>query len=425
MELENWFSAWGFNNNPFDYTSDADRDPYFEQAFIQNIGLRTSLSLEKPNPLVVFGIKGAGKSSIRRDLEIFLTAHTDKAITLSYNDFNDLLSEKNRGYKEIPAGKLFSEPTYQQNSQISLNDHLDNILRLGIEKLYKEHLSKLDNPHSYNLIKGNEEQIRRLILLMALYFMPNDIFKKVDGISKTMKIFKYKRRGYFLSSVARKRLVAEIYSKINGLPITVKDIDATIRTTGTDLYKPGDIPDDVEQRFTLLGYFIEIIQQLFGLTGIYLLVDRVDEHVSINGDSEKMRWLVTPLLSDQLLQVNCLGMLLFLPYELQDLRKKYRSDKIKTICPLDWTPIQIRDLIEKRMSLFSDIPVRLSDLFVEDGDKFARQIAQICLTPRNAFKFMERLVKEHCNRVDHEKRITSEIFDITLKKYLLEKEEVR
>lgn len=425
MELEKWFADWGFKNNPFDYTLDADRDPYLEKSFIQNIGLRTSLSFDRPTPFVVFGTKGSGKTSIRTDLQRFLATHKDQTITISYTEFNDLLGEKNKGHKAIPPKSIFSQPVIQLNSDITLSDHLDNILRLGVEELYKEYLSNAqfcEKTQIRDTLKDLKEQKRRLILLMALYYMPTDIIKKIDGISKVMRMFRYKRQGYLLTGLKRKKLAAEICSKINGIPVMQDGVDQTIRITGTHLYQPGDIPGDVDQRFTLLSYFIEFIQ-LLKLSGIYLLVDRVDEHNSIRGDSEKMHALINPLLSDQLLQVNGLGMLLFLPYELQDLRKNYRSDRIKTVCPLEWSPVELKKLIEKRMSLFSDQEIKLSDLFAENQEGHEQFITNL-VTPRNAFMFLEHLIKEHCKMVDDHKQIQSKTFYAAMRKFHLEKAEI-
>lgn len=426
MELEKWFADWGFRNNPFDYTLDADRDPYLEQSFIQNIGLRASLSFERPTPFVVFGTKGSGKTSIRRDLQRFLTAHKDRVLTLSYTEFNDLLSEKGKGQKTIPADSLFSAPRIQANHEITLSDHLDNILRLGIETLYRDYLA---DPIFYEKsgirerIKDHEEQKRRLLLLMALYYMPTDIVKKTEGLLKIIKAFRYKRRRAPLDGWRRRRLVADICSKINGIPVAPDTMTEMLKVTGTGLFKLGDIPGDAGRRFALLGYLLEFIQ-LLGLSGIYLLVDRVDEHNSIRGDSERMRFLLEPLLSDQLFQVDRLGMLLFLPYELQDLRKNYRSDRIKTICPLEWSDVELRKLIEKRMSLFSDQNVTLQDLFAENAESHEQFIINL-VTPRNAFMFLESLIKEHCKMVDDEKRISSRTFYAAVRRYNLEKAEMQ
>lgn len=425
MELEKWFADWGFKNNPFDYTLDADRDPYLEKSFIQNIGLRTSLSFEQPSPFVVFGTKGSGKTSIRTDLQRFLATHKDRIITLSYTDFNDLLSEKNKGQKIIPSMSIFSQPVVQLNHAITLSDHLDNILRLGIEELYKGYLCNTEFCEKVRIrdtLKDLKEQKRRLILLMALYYMPTDIIKKTDGIAKAMKMLRYKRQGYLLTGLKRKRLIAEICSKINGIPVIEDNVNQTIRMTGTRLYESGDIPGNVDQRFTLLNYLIEFIR-LLGLSGIYLLVDRVDEHNSIRGDSVQMHDLINPLLSDQLLQVSGLGMLLFLPYELQDLRKNYRSDRIKTVCPLEWSPVELKKLIEKRMSLFADHEINLSDLFAENQEGHEQFITNL-VTPRNAFMFLEHLIKEHCKLVDDQKQIQSKTFYAAMRKFHLEKAEI-
>jgi len=120
------------------------------------------LHLEKPSPYVIFAIRGAGKSSMRIDTERHLGQFRDKVLVLKYVEFNELLSEvsKNRrlpieySSQKSAMGRLFSRKRYEplnREPKMTLDDHLDYILKLGIEELYKF----LTENQKEELLKGN------------------------------------------------------------------------------------------------------------------------------------------------------------------------------------------------------------------------------------------------------------------------------
>jgi hypothetical protein len=197
----------------------------------------------------------------------------------------------------------------------------------------------------------------------------------------------------------------------------------TIQEIGVGLFEFHGIPRNTENRFTLFKIFMDLVRY-FGLAGVYLLVDRVDEPTSIKGDPEKMRELVTPMLNDQLFQIDHLGIIMFLPYELHDLKKYYRSDRIKTISSINWSPDNMIRLIEKRMNVGrkpGSPPIHLSDIFEEEGESKANFIVRQ-LTPRNAFRLLSIMLEEHCQTVIYGVKISSEVYEAAVQRYLIEKE---
>ena len=430
MELKEWLQEWDFQNNPF-VIFDADRDPFLHEAMLENTSLRSLLQLEKPSPFVVFGIRGAGKSSMRIDAEHFLGQFREKVMVLKYVEFNELLSEKSKS-KKIPPDYALGRGIFSRlfrrkktevlrlEKKITLDDHLDYILRLGIEELYRY----LMDYKKEDVLRASPEYGSKFLLLTALYFAPTDFSRKMLAIRNLLKITKRKKAGLFKNKKRDiKLLAAEIFRGVKGISISLENTAQMIKEIGTALFTSHAIPTNTENRFTLLKYFMELVRY-FGLSGVYLLVDRVDEPTSIKGDPEKMRELVTPLLDDQLFQIDHLGIVLFLPFELHDLKKYYRSDRIKTVPSINWSAENMIRMIEKRMNICrapGAEPIKLRDLFEEDGEHKAQFVVRQ-LTPRNAFRLLGIIIEQHCETVNRAKRISTEVYESAVHRYLIEKE---
>jgi hypothetical protein len=306
-----------------------------------------------------------------------------------------------------------------RESKITLDDHLDYLLKLGIEELYRY----ITEAQKEEMLKDNREFAEKFILLTALYFSPNDLSSKISALRKLIAIAGYKKRNSFFSNKQAKLLAGEIYRNIRGVPVSVENMFKIIQEIGPGLFEFHGIPRMTENRFTLLKSYMDLVQY-FGLSGVYLLVDRVDEPTSIKGDPEKMRELVTPILDDQLFQIDHLGIILFLPYELHDLKKYYRSDRIKTISSINWSADNMIRLIEKRMNVSrkpGSSPIKLADIFEEEGESKAQFIVRQ-LTPRNAFRLLSIIIEEHCQTVVYGPKISTEVYESAVQRYLIEKE---
>ncbi|BBA37504.1 hypothetical protein sS8_5587 [Methylocaldum marinum] len=430
MEIKEWLHVWQFEHHPF-VIFDADRDPYLQAAMIENTSLRSALlNLDKPSPYVIFAIRGAGKSSMRIDTERYLTQYEEKVLVIRYVEFNELLSEVTK-VRRLPAeysprkpglAKVFrrrKEEVLIRESKITLDDHLDYLLKLGIEELYRS----ITESQKEDMLKDNREFAEKFILLTALYFSPNDLSNKISALRKLIGIAGYKKRNSFFSNKQAKLLAGEIYRNIRGVPVSVENMFKIIQEIGPGLFEFHGIPRMTENRFTLLKSYMDLVRY-FGLSGVYLLVDRVDEPTSIKGDPEKMRELVTPILDDQLFQIDHLGIILFLPYELHDLKKYYRSDRIKTISSINWSADNMIRLIEKRMNVSrkpGSSPIKLPDIFEEEGESKAQFIVRQ-LTPRNAFRLLSIIVEEHCQTVVYGPKISTDVYESAVQRYLIEKE---
>ena len=430
MEIKEWLQVWQFEHNPF-VIFDADRDPYLQTSMVENTSLRSVLvHIENPTPYVIFAIRGAGKSSMRIDTERYLNDYRDQVLVISYVEFNELLAEVARtrnlpleyAFDRSAITRLFKgkkEIPLTRDAKITLDDHLDMILKLGVEELFK---TIVDTPRE-DLLKNNREIAEKFILLAALYYSPNDLSSKIAALRRLIQSSGYERKVPFFITKQAKRIASEIFRNIRGVPVSLEGMVKTIKEIGVGLFEFHGIPRNTENRFTLLKGFMELVRY-FGLSGVYLLVDRVDEPTSIKGDPEKMRELVTPILDDQLFQIDHLGIILFLPYELHDLKKYYRSDRIKTISSINWSPDNMIRLIEKRMNVGrkpGSPPLHLSDIFEDEGESKANFIVRQ-LTPRNAFRLLSIILEEHCQTVIYGVKISTEVYESAVQRYLIEKE---
>ena len=211
MEIKEWLQVLQFEHNPF-VIFDADRDPFLHSAMVENTSLRSLLlHLEKPSPYVIFAIRGAGKSSMRIDTERHLSQFRDKVLVLKYVEFNELLSEVSRTrtlpleYASKKSGllKVFKrkkEEILGRESRMTLDDHLDYILKLGIEELY----GYITDVQKLEMLKDDREIAEKFILLTALYFAPNDLSSKVSVLRRIIEMCEYKRRSSFFSRKDRR-----------------------------------------------------------------------------------------------------------------------------------------------------------------------------------------------------------------------------
>ncbi|QBG46880.1 hypothetical protein EGM51_05530 [Verrucomicrobia bacterium S94] len=181
------------------------------------------------------------------------------------------------------------------------------------------------------------------------------------------------------------------------------------RTAGIALPMPGDH----DSRYELNRFLLAILGE-FGYSGMVVLVDRVDEPAMINGDAQKMKELVWPMLNNKFLQQQHIGIKLLLPIELrylvhresEDFYMKARLDKQCMIDRLAWSGSALYDLANMRLKACcdnnADAPV-LSDFFDEDVSlqDVLDALGQM-QQPRDAFKLLYQVVHEHCSYTPNE-----------------------
>ena len=135
-----------------------------------------------------------------------------------------------------------------------------------------------------------------------------------------------------------------------------------------------------------------------------------------------MRALIWPLLDHKFLRHPGIGVKLLLPIELayylekedKEFYDRARPDKLNMIKPLRWTGPSLYDLASDRLRACRPTPRptasrrrRMTEAdgprlrsFVDDAisDDYLKDALGNLRTPRHLFKFLHRLIEEHCHR---------------------------
>ncbi|MEM6332761.1 MAG: hypothetical protein AAF823_05415 [Planctomycetota bacterium] len=164
-----------------------------------------------------------------------------------------------------------------------------------------------------------------------------------------------------------------------------------------------------DARYQLTRKLVEVLARL-DHAGLTVLLDRLDEPTLIAGDAEKMKAVIWPLFDNKFLKQDRVGLKLLLPIELRfmlnkedpDFFQRARLDKQSMIDRLAWSGTTLYDLCSRRLQacLGPGSKVALVDLFEDDvSTQMLIDALDQMQQPRDAFKFLYRVVREHCRLV--------------------------
>ncbi len=454
MKLEHFLQHHGITGNPFS-EEDAQTDTVFKRRCLTTIHHpawnKFFGSPVDPSTALVFGEKGSGKTALRLQAESELEAHNqtnpvERVFVISYDDFNPYLDNCKASTGAAEMDEVLEK--------WRLEDHMDAILSLSVTKLVD-----LLTAEKINLTMLSVDQRRDLLLLAALYdastkapiagrwsrlrrqsgFRP--LWTRRDlqiGFGTTLVVialialFPWLATLKILPWLLVPILVGWLYWgwRLIRAEWFARDIRKGQRVLSRDpaalrwellWFKPSELGGQplptgshrsAEERYELLRKLQAILHAL-GYAGIIVLVDRVDEPQQVEGDPRKMRSLIWPLLDHKFLRHPGLGVKLLLPIELayylekedKEFYDRARPDKLNMIKPLRWTGASLYDLASDRLSACrSDTPAnggapRLRQ-FIDDAvsDDYLRDALGNLRTPRHLFKFLHRLIEEHCHR---------------------------
>ena len=187
-----------------------------------------------------------------------------------------------------------------------------------------------------------------------------------------------------------------------------------------------------DDRYELLTKLQNILEAL-GFDSITVLVDRVDEPHLINGSPERMKALLWSMFDNKFLKHAGIGFKLLLPIEVsfyltredKEFYERSRLDKQNLIRTLEWTGESLCDLANDRArACAQDTNSKPSvKSWFEDSISESELVATLARlrVPRHLFKFLHRLVIEHCHRYTDESpqwQINRETLQSTLAVYL-------
>lgn len=453
MKTDQFLKHYGIVSNPFS-EEDAQTDTVFKKGCLWTIHHpawdKFFGSPAEPSTAVVFGEKGSGKTAMRLQAIAEYDAHnrenpSERVFVISYDDFNPFLDHFRIAVR--------ARDTASALNKFRLQDHMDAILALGMTQLIDELThDRID------LSKLSDDRRRDLLMLAALYdqstgepierrwnrlrkrsgFRP--LWSRRDlqiGIGVTVLIvaimvgFRLWEWSYWPWLVVPILLGwlywgwrlarAEWYARDIRKGLKVLSRDPSALRWELLWFSPNELSGQPlptaartggEERFELLRKFQAVLKDL-GYQGVIVLMDRVDEPQMIEGDPRKMRALVWPLLDHKFLRHPGIGLKLLLPIELayylekedKEFYDRARPDKLNMIKPLRWTGPSLYDLATDRLRACVPQPSNDGDgprlrLFVDEGvsdDTLKNSLGNL-RTPRQLFKFLHRLIEEHCHR---------------------------
>jgi hypothetical protein len=175
------------------------------------------------------------------------------------------------------------------------------------------------------------------------------------------------------------------------------------------LDQPVPDKDRSDDRYEMLTKLQALLKPL-GYAGIIVLVDRVDEPHLVNGSAERMRDLLWPMFDNKFLKHPGIGFKLLLPIEVsfylaredREFFERSRLDKQNLIRSLEWTGESLYDVANDRIRACAESnngKISFRSLFDESVSE-TELIATLerLRVPRHLFKFVYRLLVEHCNR---------------------------
>lgn len=413
----------------------------------------------EPSTAVVFGEKGAGKTAIRLQIVEGLTQYSqqhpdERVFIVEYDDFNpflDCFAERSKSWFRSAEKSL---------RRWRLWDHMDAILSLAttrlIDRILDQAPSRENDPFKVSADKLSSltrQQKRDLLLLASFYDQSRsmhpvvrwNLIRKKLGVNNWLSYwpaafgvlglvvllilwltvpaiqsapwwvlglaalgiagpFLYRTVSLLWLAWRVKRQV-----RIREYPLSsLREILASF--DGRDLTaQPTPSRDRTDDRYALLEKLQSVLRSL-GFTGMTVLVDRVDEPHLINGSAERMRDLLWPLFDNKFLKHSGLGFKLLLPREVSffleretsEFYERSRLDKQNMIRSLEWTGESLYDLANDRMKASAKTGGSAPRLrnWLDDGVTDGELISLLSRlrVPRHLFKFLHRLLVEHCNR---------------------------
>ena len=459
MKVQQLLAHHGIKENPFGQ-EDAQTDQVFKRHCLEGTYHpawdKIFGSADDPSTAVVFGEKGAGKTALRLQIVEQVTRHnrehTDKKMfVIEYDDFNpflDCFRERLHGRNRRPERTL---------ENWRLWDHMDAILSLGVTKLCTELLTPPltgapPNIDPQRIADLTRLQRRDLLLLAAFYdhtlSMPQK--QRWHALRRKLKFSFWQAEWDRALAIFTALVLIGVLIRTNNMselgrfwpwliligawvpwlwrhgnllwqawgvsrqvrvidrhPNRLRQLLSHIRAREL-ADQPIPWRERSDDRYELLNKFQAVLRSL-GYTGIIVLVDRVDEPHLINGSVERMRDLLWPMFDNKFLKHPGIGFKLLLPVEVsfhlaredKEFFERSRLDKQNLIRSLQWTGESLYDVANDRVKACADSNSQPSfrDLFdksITDGELIAT--LDRLRVPRHLFKFVYRLLIDHCNR---------------------------
>jgi len=447
MFTETWRRRWGLRQAPFAH-EDADHDPLLDRvdSWAVHPSYERLVDLNGgPSSAVIFGERGSGKSALRRSVAKGLKAD-GKSLTVEVTDVDPWLE-----IFKLQAGQ--GKQRANGFARLDRADLIDLMLsaatmRLG-ESLKAEpgRLKKLSSSQRAELcllvaayhpdFEGDrEEQVSHLLSASRSWWKPagRAVFAVLGAAvclaplvqlggrisiepSATMPVAlvgagmlglmaAHSLWRILMAHRAMGRITAEMRITAPDRRLMRRALTVLPRSSAPVLTQGAETRED--GRYRLLQGLIQLVREM-GWSGLDLLVDRIDESTLLQARVDCMGSFIDPVLEHKLLQLDGLGLKLFLPVELTPMvrgagperLRRMRLDKATLVDEMRWSGQELLELADRRLVAASNGPATcLGELLGEDLDLVEMKDALHTLgTPRLAFAFLRDLFEDHAREL--------------------------
>lgn len=466
MKVQQFLEHHGLTQNPFsqeDAQTDPLFKQYCSKDIFHPAWDKIFGTAEDTATSVVFGEKGSGKTALRLQIVEQIAAHNRqhpdrRVFVVEYDDLNpflDCFHERMTTFGNNPERTL---------SRFRLWDHMDAILSLAVTQLVSGILEDRSTTEAGPFeVRGDvlprltRTQKRDLLLLAAYYdhsteLSPGERWTHLRrklrfpnwkaywdlalGIAGSIVVFTILAESSALNQFGRfwpwllllvlwgpwlwrqLRLLWQAWSvarqvKILERPVNVLRSILSGFESKDLISQPAPSRDRSDDRYEMIGKLQSVLRAL-GFASVTVLVDRVDEPHLINGSAQRMRDFLWPMFDNKFLKHAGLGFKLLLPVEVsfyltkedKEFYERSRLDKQNLIRSLEWTGESLYDLANDRICATAKEPASVGKLrawFDESitEPELVSTLARLRV-PRHLFKFIHRLLVEHCNRYTEE-----------------------
>ena len=499
MKVHQFLDHYGITENPFSQ-EDAQSDQVFQNYCLNGTHHsgwdKVYGDPRSPATSIVFGEQGSGKTAMRLQMIAKLNEFNqqnpnERAFIVEYDDFNQLLDT----FREQLSSRQRKPEKTLKNWKLC--DHFDCILSLAVTRLCNA--IRLDgkdvkaDSHSIDpmIFRKLTRLQKRDVMLLASYYDANRALAyrtRWRQLRRRLKFQCWKSASYaWIGFAVTEAVFALVYwlggtegkttflghlygfrtswwpilailggwmpwiwhqSRLSWLAWrTVRPIRIVEHTVNGLRWalshfqwpelqgQPFPRHSGGDDRYELLGRLQGILKPL-GFASIVVLMDRVDEPHLINGNPERMRDFIWPMLDNKFLKHPGMAFKLLLPAAVSgflsrqdtEFYERSRLDKQNLIPALSWSGQGLFDVANDRLRACAKLTdpnekkPTLRDLIDPSlSDPELIGILDRLRAPRHLFKYLYRLLVDHCSKYTEEQpqwKIQRETVQSTLALFL-------
>jgi hypothetical protein len=405
-------SRLSLSANPFEHYA-AETEPKISEYAVRPPYLQAiSDRVQRLSSFVLFGDRGAGKSATR--------------ITVYSEVWGDVAKNEGKRSPFIVNITDFSS-VIQDFQKSTLTDvKLTKLVGFFVLEQLLGWLASLEDAERQVYIEGLDKDERSLVfaLLQGLYLPVNEIdrehstaetLKLLNSAWHTKSIIWMNRRWDSIS-----KIVATVLAGLSKKHVS-EDFDIEDSAQKLLLSMKSDSPGAAR---AILAKLVELVAA-FGFSGVSVLIDKVDETTATSNSAEATARLIYPILDHiQLMEVEGFSWVFFLWSNVQghfNGKFKVRLDKISH-ANITWTREGLREMIDARVSFFSNKEREFSGLFAAKAEVekiFENSVMLSMKSPRELIRLFDIIVREHDAR-DAPGLLDQQSVDIGSDKYVTE-----